>query len=246
MALYMIGIGLNDEKDISVKGLELIKKADKVYLENYTSILDCSIEDLEKFYGKEIILADRTMIENEISVILEEAKEKNIAVLIVGDVLVATTHIGILLEAKEKRIDVEVIHNSSIFNAIGDVGLFSYEFGKITSIPFGYENVEVPIKVFHDNYKLGYHTLFLLDLDPKNDKYLEIPEAAKYLIDKGIDPELISIGCARMGSENKEIKVAKLKDLAKSTFKQKLHCLIIPGKMHFIEEEAIERWKEQK
>ena len=39
MTLYFIGIGLCDEKDISVKGLEIVKKADVVYLENYTSVL---------------------------------------------------------------------------------------------------------------------------------------------------------------------------------------------------------------
>ncbi len=36
MALYMVGIGLNDEKDITVKGLEAVKKCDSVYLESYT------------------------------------------------------------------------------------------------------------------------------------------------------------------------------------------------------------------
>jgi len=59
MTLYFIGIGLNDEKDISVKGLELVKKADSVYLENYTSKINCDVKYLEQLYGKKIILADR-------------------------------------------------------------------------------------------------------------------------------------------------------------------------------------------
>ena len=37
--LYIIGLGLADEKDISVKGLEIVRKADRVYLEAYTAIL---------------------------------------------------------------------------------------------------------------------------------------------------------------------------------------------------------------
>ena len=37
--LYMIGLGLADETDVTVKGLELIKKAERVYLEAYTSVL---------------------------------------------------------------------------------------------------------------------------------------------------------------------------------------------------------------
>lgn len=37
--LYIIGLGLADEKDISVKGLEIVRKASRVYLEAYTAIL---------------------------------------------------------------------------------------------------------------------------------------------------------------------------------------------------------------
>lgn len=37
--LYLVGLGLSDETDITVKGLEVVKKASRVYLEAYTSIL---------------------------------------------------------------------------------------------------------------------------------------------------------------------------------------------------------------
>ena len=37
--LYLVGLGLADETDITVKGLDLVKKAERVYLEAYTSIL---------------------------------------------------------------------------------------------------------------------------------------------------------------------------------------------------------------
>ena len=37
--LYLVGLGLADETDITVKGLEIVKKAERVYLEAYTSIL---------------------------------------------------------------------------------------------------------------------------------------------------------------------------------------------------------------
>ena len=37
--LYLIGLGLSDETDITVKGLEIVRKASRVYLEAYTSIL---------------------------------------------------------------------------------------------------------------------------------------------------------------------------------------------------------------
>jgi diphthine synthase len=37
--LYLVGLGLADEKDITVKGLEIVKKAGRVYLEAYTAVL---------------------------------------------------------------------------------------------------------------------------------------------------------------------------------------------------------------
>jgi diphthine synthase len=48
MSLYLIGLGLGDEKDITVKGLEIIKKCHSVYLETYTSLLGV---DKEKLVG---------------------------------------------------------------------------------------------------------------------------------------------------------------------------------------------------
>jgi len=46
MVLYFIGLGLSDEKDITVRGLEIVRRASRVYLEAYTSILMISHEKL--------------------------------------------------------------------------------------------------------------------------------------------------------------------------------------------------------
>ena len=82
MTLYLIGIGLSTEKDITVKGLEIVKKCDQVYLESYTSLLQCSVSDLEKFYGKEIVVANREVTEQGDEKIIAEAREKDVAFLI--------------------------------------------------------------------------------------------------------------------------------------------------------------------
>lgn len=37
--LYIIGLGLGDEKDITLRGLEAVKSCRKVYVEAYTSLL---------------------------------------------------------------------------------------------------------------------------------------------------------------------------------------------------------------
>lgn len=43
---YIIGLGLGDYKDVTVKGLEIVQNCSRVYLESYTSILTCGTEAL--------------------------------------------------------------------------------------------------------------------------------------------------------------------------------------------------------
>ena len=249
MTLYLIGIGLSTEKDITVRGLEIVKKCDKVYLESYTSLLQCSKEDLEKFYGKEIILADRETTEQGDEKIITEAKEKDVAFLIVGDPLSATTHVQLFKLAKEKNVEVKVVHNSSVLTAVGEVGLELYKYGKTTSIPFleDHPNLETPYNVIKENKDL--HTLCLLDLKPKENKFMTIKEALGILskIEEKKKENIISedslvVGCARLGSEDSIIKSGKLNEIKEIDFGKPPYCLIIPGKLHFMEEEIVSLW----
>jgi diphthamide biosynthesis methyltransferase len=57
--LYFIGLGLGDEKDITVRGLEAVKRCTKIVLERYTSVLGVDKEKLEAFYGRPVTYADR-------------------------------------------------------------------------------------------------------------------------------------------------------------------------------------------
>ena len=94
MVLYVIGLGLGDEKDITIRGLEAVKSCKRLYLEFYTSILGIDNAKLEAFYGVPVILADRNMVESEADSIYLAAKDENIGFLVVGDPLCATTHTG--------------------------------------------------------------------------------------------------------------------------------------------------------
>jgi len=253
MTLYFIGLGLNDEKDITVKGLNLVKKADVVYLENYTAVLNCPISYLEKLYEKKVILADRDMVEkNAEQTILKDAKEKNTAFLVVGDPFGATTHMDLLMRAKKAKIKTQIIHNASIISAVGVTGLQIYKFGKTTSIPFpekGFEP-ETPYDVLKENQKIGLHTLLLLDLRPKENRFMKVNDAINNLLkiemrrnEKVFTKDTLCIGCAKIGSLDQKIKAGKASELLKFDFGSGLHCLIVPGKMHFAEEEAIEQFK---
>lgn len=86
--LYIIGLGLGDAEDITCNGLSAVRKSDLVYLEHYTSILGGGVEyvkELESFYAKSIILADRTMVEQDSDKIIESARDKIVSFLVVGD-----------------------------------------------------------------------------------------------------------------------------------------------------------------
>ncbi|MBL7051871.1 MAG: diphthine synthase [Nanoarchaeota archaeon] len=234
--LNIIGIGLNDEKDVSVKGLELIHSSDFIYLENYTSKLKCSLEDLEKFYAKKVILVEREFVEDGKEMI-EKAKTQNVSLLIIGDVFSATTHISLYQDALDSKLEINIINNASVLNAIGITGLSLYKFGKTTSISF--HDSEVPIKVIKDNRPL--HTLCLLDLTPKEDRFMEASEAIARLISQGLDPETKVVVCSQLGSKNPTIIYSQAKDV--KPLNKYPQCLIVPGDLHFIEEEFLENFK---
>ena len=166
MTLYIIGLGLFDQKDISIRGLEIVKKCEAVYLESYTSLLSCSVKDLEEFYGKKLVVADRNQSEQKMDEIITQAKDKEIAFLVIGDPVSATTHMEIVRSCKEQDVKVTVVHNASIFSAIGITGLQPYKFGKTTSIPFleRVPGLETPYHVIKANQSIGAHTLCLLDI----------------------------------------------------------------------------------
>ena len=122
----------------------MVKAADVVYLECYTSVLQCRQDVLESFYGKNVIMADREMVESKAEeTILSDAKDKKVALLVVGDPLGATTHEDIIVRARDKNIEIMIVPNASIFSSIGATGLQLYKFGKTASIPF--YSSEIPI-----------------------------------------------------------------------------------------------------
>ena len=253
MTLYIIGLGLGTEKDISVKGLEIIRRCDRICLENYTSVLQCSVQDLEQFYGKKIILADRNITELDTEKIVAEARKKNVAFLVVGDPFSATTHIELFKIARQDGIPVEVIHNASILTAIGMTGLQLYKFGRVTSIPFleDVPELEAPYQVLRENFYLGAHTLFLLDLKPEKNKFMSVNEALKILAviearkkEGIITPRMLVIGCARLGTENYMIKAGPLVEISQHDFGPPPHGVVIPAKkLHFAEEEMVRGWR---
>lgn len=268
----MIGLGLGDPKDITVKGLEIVKRCARVYLESYTSILTCGQEKLEEYYGRPLILADRELVESGADDILHNAHTEEVAFLVVGDPFGATTHTDLLLRAKEKKIPCQVIHNASIMNAVGCCGLQLYHFGETVSIPY-WDGTWQPDSFFDKilaNLEHGLHTLCLLDIRVKEPtlesltkkkreyeppRFMSCSEAAdqlSQLIHKRkhsggsryllFNDRNVVIGLARVGHETQQIKACTLKEMKLTDLGSPLHSMIIPAEMHPVETEFLQQF----
>ena len=68
--LVFVGLGLYDERDISLQGVEAAREADEVFAEFYTSLMPgLSLQKLEKLIQKRIVMVSRRELEEELSLI---------------------------------------------------------------------------------------------------------------------------------------------------------------------------------
>lgn len=242
MVLYVIGLGLADENDITLKGFHAVKSSERIYLESYTSILMVTgfKERLEALYQKPVILAHRETVELEAESILEGASTCNVSFLVVGDPLSATTHTDLILRAKQSSppIPVKIIHNASIMTAIGSSGLAGYNFGQTVSVPFWTEDWKPDswLERIGENLHIGLHTLALSDIKVREQsaqdmsrgilryqdpRYMLIPQLISQLISAAnshkvdyLDPNrTLAIALCRMGSEDERIVSGTLSEL---------------------------------
>ena len=229
---YLIGLGLN-EKGYSREAYDALTDSEKIYIETYTIAFPYKIKDLEKqFPKKKFISVDREFVEN--LKILEEAKKQKIALLVYGSPLTATTHITLILEAKKRKIKFKIIYSGSILDAVAETGLQLYKFGKIASMP----NFEADsfIEIVKENQKINAHSLILIDIG------LEFQDALMRL-EKILHKHKINVDkmvvCSRLGMKDSKIFYDKISELKNKKIENPF-CFIIPGKLHFIEEEVLD------
>ena len=247
--LVFIGLGLNDEKGISIKGLEETKTADYVFMELYTSLMpEFNLQRFETLCGKKVQVVSRRELEEENGTIILEAARKGKAVFLVpGDPFIATTHVTLRIDAEKHGIKTRIIHGESIISAIISLsGLHNYKFGKTVTVPFPENFSETPYNVIVQNKRFGLHTLCLLDLKANEKQFLNINQAIAMLLEveqknkKGaITPDTVAVGIARAGSNNPTLKAEFLKNLANYDFGPPPYSLIFPWDMHFMETESL-------
>jgi len=249
-SLTFIGLGLYDEKDISLKGLEEIKKSDKIYAEFYTAkLVGTDIKKIEKTIGKKIETLPREETEKG-DRILESATRENVVFLTCGDPLMATTHIDLRLRAIELGIKTSVVHGSSITTAVpGLLGLQNYKFGRTTTLAYPEKDYfpTSPYEVIKDNKKRGLHTLVLLDIQADKNRYMTANDGLKILLkmeekqsENIVKEDSIVCVVARAGSSNPLVMANSIGSLIEMDFGPPLHTLVVPGTLHFMEIEALQ------
>jgi diphthine synthase len=246
-SLRFIGLGLYSEKGISLYGLEKAKTADEVLFESYTNMLPgLDLNSLEALIGKKVKVVDRKYVEDGRD-ILSSAAKKDIAILVAGDPFIATTHIDLRIRAMKRAIPVEVANAPSIISvAPGAVGLQNYKFGKSSTITFPEPYSDVPYDTLKLNRSAGLHTLFFLDLKAEEKYFMSVDEGIRLLMvmehrrGEGImHKDLLLIGLARAGGPEQFVKAGRAADLLYVDFGDPPHAIIVPGKLHFVEAEAL-------
>jgi len=240
--LTFVGIGSWDERDITFKGYEAVKKADEVFIEFYTSkLMGTSVERIEEFLGRKLKVLERSDLEEKSRAIVEKAIDKDVVVLVPGDPMVATTHSAIRIEAERMGVKTTIIHAASIMSAVcGLTGLHNYRFGKSATVSYPYGNVipKTPLNTIRQNWSIDAHTLLYLDLHPEP---MRINQAVEILlkIDESI-AECFAVGIARAGSDEPFVKCDRLGRLKDVDFGEPLHIMVVLARtLHFMEYEYL-------
>lgn len=253
--LILAGLGLYDEKDLSLREIEESKNADKIFIELYTSKWFGNLKKLEEILGKKVEILERKDLEEDYKKILEISKKQKVILFVQGNALIQTTHSSLILEAKKLGIETKIIHNSSIISAIAETGLHLQKFGPYVTIPFPERTKgklpESVYEVIEMNKARGLHTLCLLDVLAEENKYMEPKEGLKILLEiekkrkEGvISEESEAIIFSKAGSERPLILFGKIKNLIKKDIEAPA-VIIIPGILHFTEKEFLLLYSEE-
>ncbi len=245
--LWFVGLGISGFKSIPSEALDILSKADIVYLEQFTSPIGKS--DLAKIKNAakgEFKPAKRWLVEDG-KEILQNAKKKKVVLLSYGDPYIATTHIELRTRAIDEKIKTYSIHaSSSLTSMIGECGLHFYKVGRIATIMNEMKSLTTPYYIIYKNIIEGNHTILLLEYNQDKDFFLDPKDALNGLLktEEGQRRNVISsntyaIVASRIGFKNQLIISGKISSLNKKDFGKPPHTVIIPGRLHFTESDAL-------
>ncbi|MEW6035298.1 MAG: diphthine synthase [Candidatus Micrarchaeota archaeon] len=232
MALFLIGTGV--AFDLTLAGIDALKSCDEAYIETYTNpIEEGKIAGLERLIGKKLEHLGRDRLEGPY--LVQQAKTKSVCILASGDPLTATTHITLVLEARQKGVKVLVIHNSSIHSvAPARAGLQVYRFGKTASLVNPRPNYKPlsSLDIIRENLVRDLHTLVLLDTEPAP---MEAAAALDMLAEFSH-----AIVLSRVGHEDEKISYGAVPRLKEMPLGRPPFTIIVPARLHPVEQEYLD------
>ncbi|WP_415381196.1 diphthine synthase [Halosimplex sp. TS25] len=242
--LTFVGLGLYDERSVTVAGRDAIRSADRVVAEFYTSKLaGATVDDLEAYHDTEIEVRDRAGVEQTPDDVLDDAADADVVFLTAGDTMISTTHTDLRLRAHDRGVETRVVHGTTAQAAASSLtGLQNYRFGKATTLPFershaGEALPESVLDTIDDNRDRGLHTLVFLDIDAERDDYMRANAAAARLA--AAYDDVLGVVVARAGSPDPVVRADRLSVLSEGSFGDPLHLLVIPGDLHLMERDAL-------
>ena len=245
--LAFVGLGLGP-RGVSLEGVEELKSADVAYLEYYTSPHEPSLlKELESVVGKHLTIVDRGFVEDG-NKILEEASVKKVAIAVQGDPMIATTHGELRARAARAGVETLIVHGATIVSAAAsESGLHYYKFSRtvtVTRETLG--RLTQAYYILHQNLLEGAHTLLLLEYNVESGEGVSPADAmAGLMLAEGnfkrgvVRDTTFAVVISRLGRVDRSLAAGDLASLAKKDYGQPPHSVIIPGKLHFTEAEAI-------
>ena len=245
--LWFVGLGISGISELSDNTISVIKNADTVYLESFTSpISETEKEQLANMCDGEFKIAKRWLVEDG-NEILENAKKREVVLISYGDPYIATTHLELKTRAVTDKIETKTIHSSSIVSSlIGEIGLQYYKVGKILTIMNDPKSMITPYNTISNNLLSKMHSVILLEYNEDKSFFLAPQDALSLLLDaekiqnrKIISLDTFAIIASRIGKSDQSITSGKISNLIKKEFGDPPHTIIIPGSLHFTESNAV-------
>ena len=245
--LWFVGLGISSIDGIGSDVVKVLKQADIVYMEIFTSpITKPELVKIKKLVKGKFKTAPRWLVEDG-KAILQDAKRKNVVLLSYGDPYVATTHIELRTRAISEKIKTKTIHAASaITSLVGECGLHYYKIGKIVTMMKEQQSVSSVYYTIYDNLVAGNHTIIVLEYNHDAKFFLNPKDALNNLLlaESGqkrniVNESSFAIVASRIGAKTQKIIAGKFSSLKNTEFGKPPHTIIIPGRMHFTESDAL-------
>ncbi len=245
--LWFVGLGIEGCKGLGARAVEVLSGADAVYFERYTSPLPAdetgALHDLLK---KEVKVVPRWFIEDGRE-ILNAARSADVALVVYGDPLIATTHLELRIRAEREGIATRVLHApSAVTSIIGECGLQMYKVGRIITLVSEEKAAANVYHTIYGNLLAGNHTLVLLEYDQEKNFFLDPKDAFRMLLESEndqkhgvISEDVFAVVASRIGSTDQKIAAGRIGSLLELDFGAPPHSIIITGSLHFTEIDAL-------